>query len=150
MDINQNLVPETAVTLPEKDKKAAKKEKREYKDQLSVERTSLALDRTLLAMVRTATTFMTFGFALYKLLQEKAASPEDHPIVKVFTPPLVALILLVTGLLGLVLQLINVVMVRKRIQIYQKNFWQSPVVILTYVIMFMLLLLITGVLFGKH
>lgn len=142
---------ESAVEWTEEgDKKSKKKEKREYKDQLAVEKTSLALDRTLLAMVRTATTFMTFGFALYRLLQEKAAQPEDHPIIKVFTPQLVALILLVTGLLGLVLQLVSVVQVRKRIQLYEKGFWRSPVVILTYVIMFMLLLLITGVLLGKH
>jgi len=149
MDINENLAPDPASPLPEKDKKAAKKEKREYKDQLAVERTSLALDRTLLAMVRTATTFMTFGFALYKLLKEKAAEPGDHPIIQVFTPRLVALILFVTGLLGLVLQLYNVTLVRKRIQLYQEGFWRSPVVILTYVIIFMLLLLITGVLLGR-
>lgn len=136
--------------LPEEiDKKAKKKEKRDYKDQLSVERTSLALDRTLLAMVRTATTFMTFGFALYKLLKEKEAEPGDHPILHIFTPRAVALILFFTGLVGLVLQMISVAAVRKRVQLYSSGYWRSPVALLSYVIVFMLLLLITGVLLGR-
>lgn len=140
----------TGPLLPdESDKKAKKKEKREYKDQLAVERTSLALDRTLLAMVRTATTFMTFGFAIYKLLTEKAAEPGDHPILRVFTPRAVALILFFTGLVGLVFQMFSVVGVRRRIQLYTPGYWRSPVVLLSYVIVFMLLLLITGVLLGR-
>lgn len=133
----------------EGDKKSKKKEKREYKDQLAVERTSLALDRTILAMVRTATTFMTFGFALYKLLKEKAAEPGDHPVIQVLTPRVVALMLFFAGFAGLVLQLYNVMQIRKRIQLYQPGFWKSAVVILAYVIIFMLVLLITGVLLGK-
>lgn len=39
------------------------------KKELTLERARLAQERTLLAWVRTATTFMTFGFALYKFLE---------------------------------------------------------------------------------
>lgn len=113
-----------------------------------MERTSLALDRTLLAMVRTGTTFMTFGFAIYKLMQERARQPGDHPIVQIFTPKSVALVLFFTGFIGLLLQLINVAQTRKRLGLYELGFWKSPVALLSYVILSMLALLITGVFIG--
>jgi putative membrane protein len=146
MDNTQLPSPEWA---EEGDKKAKKKEKREFKDQLAMERTSLALDRTILAMVRTGTTFMTFGFALYKLMKEQAAKPGDHPIMHVLSPRIVALVLFVSGFVGLAMQLYNVVLIRKRIQMYQPNFWKSPVVLLSYVILLMLFLLILAVTLGN-
>lgn len=149
MEENEALHPGLSEQLSETDKKSAKKEKRDYKDQLSIERTSLALDRTLLAMVRTGTTFMTFGFAIYKLMKERARQPGEHPIVDLFSPKSVALILFVTGFMGLLFQLITVAKTRKRIHLYQKGFWRSPVVLLTYVILLMLALLITGVFLGR-
>lgn len=150
MQENEPLDPSLSEQALEKDKKSAKKEKRDYKDQLSIERTILAMDRTLLAMVRTGTTFMTFGFAIYKLMKERARQPGEHPIVEIFTPKSVALILFVTGFIGLLFQLITVAQTRKRIHLYQPGFWRSPVVLLTYVILLMLALLITGVFLGRE
>jgi putative membrane protein len=149
MEENENLHQGLDEQATEKDKKSAKKEKRDYKDQLSIERTILAMDRTLLAMVRTGTTFMTFGFAIYKLMQERARQPGEHPIVEIFTPKSVALILFLTGFIGLFFQLITVTRTRKRLNLYQPGFWRSPVVILTYVILLTLALLITGVFLGR-
>jgi putative membrane protein len=149
MEANEMPRPEPAESLQEKDKKALKKEKKELKDLMGMERTSLALDRTLLAMVRTGTTFMTFGFAIYKLMQERAKQPGDHPIVQIFTPKSVALVLFITGFVGLLFQLINVAQTRKRLGLNEHGFWKTPVALLSYVILAMLALLITGVIIGR-
>ena len=139
-----NLQPSTPEWSGEADKKARKKEKREFKDQLAMERTELAMDRTLLAMVRTATTFMTFGFAIWKLMKEVVHEPGDHPLIQLFSPKFIALVLLITGLVGLVAGMMRYVSALKRIQLYRPAIYRSPSMLLSYTILFMLCLLITA------
>jgi putative membrane protein len=139
MDNTQLPSPEWA---EEGDKKAKKKEKREFKDQLAMERTELAMDRTLLAMVRTATTFMTFGFAIWKLMKEVAHQPGDHPLIRLFSPRFIALMLLITGLVGLVAGMFRYVSALKRIHLYRPGIYRSPSMLLSYTILFMLCMLI--------
>jgi putative membrane protein len=139
----------TAAGTPEMpDKKAQKKEKREFKDQLAMERTELAMDRTLLAMVRTATTFMTFGFAIWKLMKEVSHQPGDHPLMRLFSPKSIALILLITGLVGLVTGMFRYVSALKRIHQYRRAIYWSPSMLLSYTILFMLCMLIIGASIG--
>jgi putative membrane protein len=126
------------------DKKALKKEKREFKDQLAMDRTEMAMDRTLLAMVRTATTFMTFGFAIWKLMQEISHKPGDHPLIRLFSPKTIALILLITGLVGLVTGMMRYISSLKRIHMYKPAIYRSPSMLLSYTILFMLALLIVA------
>jgi putative membrane protein len=139
MDNTQLPSPEWA---EEGDKKAKKKEKRDFKDQLAMERTELAMDRTLLAMVRTATTFMTFGFAIWKLMKEVAHQPGDHPLIRLFSPRFIALMLLITGLVGLVAGMFRYVSALKRIHLYRPGIYRSPSMLLSYTILFMLCMLI--------
>lgn len=144
MDINETIPGDPASLSPEKDKKAAKKEKREFKDQLAMERTELAMDRTLLAMVRTATTFMTFGFAIWKLMKEIESKPGDHPLVRLFSPKFIALVLLFSGLVGLATGMYRYVSALKRVHMYRPGIYRSPSMLLSYTILFMLMMLIVG------
>jgi putative membrane protein len=148
MDIQISPESGPGELLPEKDKKAVKKEKREFKDQLAMERTELAMDRTLLAMVRTATTFMTFGFAIWKLMKEQARKPGDHPLMELFSPKFVALVLLITGLVGLVTGMYRYVTALKRVHMYRHGIYRSPSMLLSYTILFMLVMLIAAAVIG--
>lgn len=145
-DESNRIDPEFAST--EKDKKALKKEKREFKDQLAMDRTELAMDRTLLAMVRTATTFMTFGFAIWKLMKEVATKPGDHPLIRLFSPKFITLTLLISGLVGLVTGMRRYVSALKRIHMYRPAIYWSPSMLLSYTILFMLCLLIIAATIG--
>jgi putative membrane protein len=149
MSSNAPLQPDPESPLAEKDKKALKKEKREFKDQLAIDRTALAIDRTLLAMVRTGTTFMTFGFAIYKLMKETARQPGDHPLMDIFTPKGVALILFISGWVGLLMAVINAVSFRRKISLDTASYYWSPTMLLSYVILAVLTLLITALLIGN-
>jgi uncharacterized membrane protein YidH (DUF202 family) len=131
-DESNRIDPE--FTSTEKDKKALKKEKREFKDQL--------------AMVRTATTFMTFGFAIWKLMKEVATKPGDHPLIRLFSPKFVTLTLLITGLVGLVTGIHRYVSALKRIHMYRPAIYWSPSMLLSYTILFMLCLLIIAATIG--
>jgi putative membrane protein len=131
-------------TPTETDKKAQEKEKREFKDQLAMERTEMAMDRTLLAMVRTATTFMTFGFAIWKLMKEVVHQPGDHPLIRLFSPKFITLVLLITGLIGLLTGMHRYVSALKRIHMYRPGIYRSPSMLLSYTILFMLCLLIAA------
>jgi putative membrane protein len=148
MTTNESNRIDPGFASTEKDKKALKKEKREFKDQLAMDRTELAMDRTLLAMVRTATTFMTFGFAIWKLMNEVAHKPGDHPLMRLFSPKFIALILLITGLVGLLTGMYRYVSALKRIHMYRPAIYWSPSMLLSYTILFMLCLLIIGAYFS--
>jgi uncharacterized membrane protein YidH (DUF202 family) len=128
-------------TEPEKKKK---KKDKEAKEELSFERTELALYRTQLAMLRTTTTLTTFGFALYKLLQQKVEEPGQHPILQIISPRVVAITLFFTGFLGLILHSFHHVRVLKKINRFNKGFYSSSVMIMSYVILVLTLFLLIG------
>jgi uncharacterized membrane protein YidH (DUF202 family) len=91
------------VTEELSEKKKRKLEEKAEKEEMSSERTLLAFERTLLAWVRTSTHLMTFGFAIYKLLEEKQHTVGEHPILKYVTPKAVGLVMITSGLIGLAL-----------------------------------------------
>jgi putative membrane protein len=135
------------------EKKKKKKEEKELekaeKDKMASERTMLAYERTLLSWLRTATSLMTFGFAIFKLLQEKANQPGDHPIMKYISPKSVGLIMIGSGFVGLTLAVIRYIEVLKRYDQYSPKIYRSAIMIQVYVILTLCALLIVGALMGK-
>src|SRR5688500_8226623 len=67
---------------------------------LAYERTLLAHERTLMAWIRTAASMITFGFTVYKLLEEKSSATTSD---KLLTPRIVGMIMIAFGIAGLLL-----------------------------------------------
>ncbi len=145
---------EDEIINPEKsEKKKKKKEEKELerteKDKMASERTMLAYERTLLAWLRTATSLMTFGFAIFKLLQERAHQPGDHPLIKYISPKTVGLIMIGSGFVGLTLAVIRYIEVLKRYNQYSPQIYRSAVMIQVYVILSLSAMLMVGAIVGK-
>lgn len=68
---------------------------------LSAMNTLMAADRTLMAWIRTSLSFFSFGFAIYKILQELQQNGRSLPHEN--TPRNVGIFLAVTGVLAIVL-----------------------------------------------
>ncbi len=137
------------ISEKKKKKKEEKDQERAEKDKMASERTLLAYERTLLAWLRTATSLMTFGFAIYKLLQERASQPGDHPLMRYISPRTVGLIMIGSGFVGLTLAIIRYIEVQKRYNVYSPKIYRSAVMIQAYVILALSLLLIIGAIIGK-
>src|SRR5688572_27659574 len=58
---------------------------------LAYERTLLAHERTLMAWIRTAASMITFGFTIYKLLEEKIS---ENTAARLLTPRIVGMIMI--------------------------------------------------------
>lgn len=123
-----------------------KKKKKEEKLDLTLDKLELTLYRAQLAMVRTATTTTSLGFALYKLLEEKSHDGIEHPILEVFTPRRVALILFVAGFIGLSTYSFRHVASLKKIGRFTPKFYYSGVMLVSYIILFLTLFLFIGAL----
>ena len=68
---------------------------------LSAMNTLMAADRTLMAWIRTSLSFFSFGFAIYKILQELQQGGRSLPHEN--TPRNVGLVLAAAGVLAIVL-----------------------------------------------
>ncbi len=80
--MNEEITPALrALNTLDPDQSPGKKKKKDKKknEPLPDDKTFLAYTRTLLAWIRTSTSLLTFGFAIYKLLQQEAEKPGDHP-----------------------------------------------------------------------
>lgn len=120
-----------------------KKNKEEKRD-LTLDKLELSLYRAQLAMVRTAATTTTLGFALNKLLEEKVHDGIDRPILHVFTPRIVALVLFFSGFIGLITYSFRHVASLKKIGRFSPKFYFSGVMIVSYVIMILSFFLFVG------
>jgi putative membrane protein len=69
---------------------------------LAVDRTRLAYERTQMAWVRTAASLISFGFTIYKFFQFELKSVVE-PAQRVIGPRGFAIIMISTGLLGLIM-----------------------------------------------
>jgi putative membrane protein len=132
-----------------KKKKEEKEQERAEKDKMASERTLLAYERTLLAWLRTATSLMTFGFAIFKLLQERAHQAGDHPLLKYISPRAVGVVMIGSGFIGLTLAVIRYIEVQKRYNQYSPKIYRSAVMIQAYVILSLSVMLIIGAILGK-
>jgi putative membrane protein len=136
-------------TVDKKKKKEDKEKKKEEKEELSLDRSILAFERTFLAWIRTAASLMTFGFAIYKLLEAKVHEQGSHPILEVLTPRMIALILFTSALAGLVLAGIRFIQVKKRFDRFSNKTFFEPTMLQAYVISTLLILLLIGTLLGN-
>jgi putative membrane protein len=132
-----------------KKKKEEKEQERAEKDKMASERTLLAYERTLLAWLRTATSLMTFGFAIYKLLQERISKPGHYPLLEYISPKSVGLVMIGSGFIGLTLAVIRYIEVLKKYNQYSPKIYRSAVMIQAYVILMLSLLLIIGAVIGQ-
>jgi putative membrane protein len=140
------MEPEIKPDAPQEEKKKEKKDKLK-KDELTIERAWLAQERTMLASIRTATTFMTFGFALFKFLEAQLMQPHHHPWLAWITPQMIGLAMLGTGLFGLVVSVVRHFQVMKRLSTFTERKFFTPVLIQAYVVSLLITLLLTAVLF---
>jgi len=131
-----------------KKKKEEKEKKKEEKEELSLDRSILAFERTFLAWIRTAASLMTFGFAIFKLLEAKVHEQGDHPILEVLSPRAIALILFTSALTGLVLSGIKYIQVKKRFDRFSNKTFLEPTMLQAYVIGILLVLLLIGTMLG--
>lgn len=74
---------------------------------LAIERTILANDRTLMAWIRTAVSLISFGFTIYKFMQEFRKDEHAPRPDTFFTPRIVGMMLIGIGFLGLSFALIQ-------------------------------------------
>ncbi|MCU0388675.1 MAG: hypothetical protein MUE71_08725 [Chitinophagaceae bacterium] len=126
--------------------KKKKKEDKEEKKDISLDKLELALYRAQLAMVRTATTTTTLGFALYKLMQEKHREGTDGPLMQIFSPKIVSLVLFFAGFLGLISYSFKHVASLKKINRFTPKFYVSGVMMVSYVILMLTFFLFIGAL----
>ena len=144
--INPNADDET---VDKKKKKEEKEKKKEEKEELSLDRSILAFERTFLAWIRTAASLMTFGFAIYKLLEARVHEQGAHPILEILTPRMIALILFTSALTGLILAGIRFIQVKKRFDRFSNKTFLEPTMLQAYVISTLLILLLSGTLMGN-
>ncbi len=141
---------EEAISIEElSEKKKHKKEQKLEKEIMSSERTLLAFERTLLAWVRTATHLMTFGFAIYKLLEEKAHTSGDHPLLRYVSPKSIGLVMISSGLVGLFLAVVRYTRITKKYGKLEPKSYYAPAMIQSYIVMALCLLMILGALINK-
>jgi putative membrane protein len=131
-----------------KKKKEEKEKKKEEKEELSLDRSILAFERTFLAWIRTAASLMTFGFAIFKLLEARVQTKGPHPILEVLTPRMIAIILFVSALSGLTLAAIRFIQVKKKFERFSNKTFLEPSMLQAYVIGALLILLLIGTVTG--
>lgn len=128
----------------EKDGESKKEKKGPGKKELTLLRARLAQERTLMAWIRTAATFMTFGFAIAKLLESRIRETEVHPILDVISPKMIAVIMFMTGLIGLVLATNRYINNQALLSKHHEKVYFNIVLLQSYIIMALLILLLIG------
>jgi uncharacterized membrane protein YidH (DUF202 family) len=128
------------------EKKKKKEKKEEEKKDMTLDKLELSLYRAQLSMVRTATTTTSLGFALYKLIEEKKHEGINGPLMQVFTPKVVAIILFTAGFLGLISYSFRHANALKKINRFSPKFYYSGVMLVSYIILLLTLLLFVGML----
>lgn len=150
MDDVLTIPPTETEALNKKGDKIKKEEKKAEekadKKDMTLDKLELSLYRAQLSMIRTATTTTSLGFALYKLIEEKKHEGFDGPLMQVFTPRIVAIILFSAGFLGLVSYSFRHAAALKRINRFSPKFYYSGVMLVSYIILLLTLLLFIGML----
>jgi uncharacterized membrane protein YidH (DUF202 family) len=140
------LTPEPIPALTPEEKKEKKRKKAEQKQALAIERTILAQERTLAAWVRTNASFITFGFAIYKLLTIRAEEVGHvRKLLGFLGPREIGLIMIGTGFLGLVLAVVRHFRSKIAIRKFGRNYF-SISLIQAYIMLALSALLIYGAL----
>ena len=134
----------------QENKKEKKAKEKAEKEQSTAERTLQSYERTLLAWVRTGAHLMTFGFAIFKLLQQKVVeSVGGHPVLDIISPKTIGLIMISSGFIGLLLALVRFVQVAKKYGQLRPKTYANPAMLQSYVILLLCAALIVGALAGR-
>jgi len=141
--IKPQLSPEEIQAKAEK--KAKKKEKKKTEKEIKTDRTFVAFQRTLLSWVRTSTSLFTFGFAIWKLLEQRANEPGDHPILKVISPKYIGVIMILSGFIGLLMAVGAYIKISRKFGRQAKATYSDPAMIQAYVILTLCLLTLVAV-----
>jgi uncharacterized membrane protein YidH (DUF202 family) len=88
----------------------------------------------------------TFGFALYKLLEEQTMDGHNRPVLHVITPRTIGLTLFFAGFVGLSTYSIKHVATLKRLNMLKPSFFYSGIMIMSYILMVLTLGLFLGIL----
>lgn len=131
------------------ERKKAKKEKKEHQKMLDQEKTFLAFERTLLAWVRTSTNLLTFGFAILKLLQDRALEPGNHPVLETINPTIIGSIMVFAGFLGLLLATIGYVRYAREFGRKPAQIFLNQAMLVSYVILLLSFLILLAPLLAK-
>jgi putative membrane protein len=129
--------------------KTRKKDKKK-KEAVPDERTFLAHTRTLLAWIRTSTSLMTFGFASYKLLQQQAEAPGDHPLLQVIDPRTIGVVMIFSGFLGLLIADVGYIQFCRQHGRKPRQIYLNPAMLQSYVILALSLMILVGAFIGGH
>jgi putative membrane protein len=111
---------------------------------LSYERTMLGHERTLMAWIRTAISMITFGFTIYKLLEETGKSEAGQQ--RLLSPRMVGMIMIGIGLLSLILAQIQHHIALKKIKRFYPDVQRSVSSIIAVLILVFGVLMFLGAL----
>ena len=112
------------------------------------EKTILAFDRTLLAWVRTATSLLTFGFAIYKLLSQQSLEPGEHPVLNLLSPRFIGISMVLSAFLGLLSASIGYIRFMLKNEKRGLNAYATPALLQSYVVMTLCTLILLGAMIG--
>jgi len=99
---------------------------------LALDRTRIAYERTMMAWARTATTFVTFGFTVYKFFEIEMEGRDISPAI--IGPREFALFLILTGLLTLLVGKIEHIRDLRSLKKYYKDMPSSGTLLMTSLI----------------
>ena len=116
-------------------------------NELSLQRTVLSHERTLMSWIRTATSMITFGFSIYKLIEE--ANPDQVVSRKLLTPRIVGMSMIACGLIGLLLAHIQHTIALRRLRRYDVTIPASVSSILAVLILIFGIALFIGAWFRQ-
>jgi putative membrane protein len=150
MFMNENAMAERDTRPLQQIEGNQKNKGNQKKEILADEKTFLAYTRTLLAWVRTSTSLLTFGFAIYKLLEQEASQPGDHPLLQVVNPKSVGIVMIFSGFLGLLLAVIGYIQFCRKYERTPAETFLHPAMLQSYVILALCALILMGALISGN
>lgn len=148
-DIMPSL-PQPSETANEEIRIKKKKKDKKKKEYVPDEKVYFAYTRTLLAWVRTSTSLLTFGFAIYKLLEQQATMPGAHPMLEIFDPKMIGVVMIFSGFLGLLIAVIGYIGFCRKYKRPYAEFYLNPAMLQSYVILALCTLILIGAAVGGH
>jgi putative membrane protein len=149
--MNEDIIPDIQQQFPpQQEEKVGKKKKKDKKKKEYVpdEKTFFAYTRTLLAWVRTSTSLLTFGFAIYKLLEQQASLPGEHPLLEIFAPKMVGMVMIFSGFVGLLIAVLGYVGFCRKYKRPAAQTYLNPAMLQSYVILALCTLILVGAAVG--
>jgi len=117
-------------------------------DELALERTLMASDRTLLAWVRTAMSFISFGFTMYKLLENMAVTLAAK--IDVLQPHHLGLFLMAIGTLPLAVGMLQYYQLARKLGQPTGTIVRNPSFFLAIIILLLGIVLFFNIIFKWH